>query len=293
MNDKNKDLAIIGCGPAGLSAAINAKIRNLDFVLHGTDRCSTRLRKAPEVNNYPGFYEISGEQLINKFMEHLKNMEITINRNRVDNIFKQQNGYTLFTRERQVTVNSIIIAVGISNEKTLPGEEEMIGKGVSYCATCDGPLYKNKNVAIIASTKEGIEEVNYLSDIAKKVYLITDSDLTGAVTKKISKKAEIIKKKPKAIRGKDKVEKLEFEDGKDINLDGIFIYRKVTPPDKLLNGLKTDDEHIIVNKNMETNLEGVFAAGDCTGHPYQISKAVGEGQMAALQAASYLQELQK
>ncbi len=285
-----KELAIVGCGPAGLSAAINAEIRNLDFVLFGSNYCSPRLRKAPEVNNYLGFYDISGEELINKYMEHIDKMNINIERNRVENIYKQKSGYTLLTREQEIEAKSVILTVGISNEKSLTGEEELVGMGVSYCATCDGPLYKNKTVAVIASTQEGLNEVDYLAEVAEKVYLITDMEIQESDRKKLAKKAEIINKEPTALEGENKIEKIKFKDG-SLKVDGVFIYRKVTPPDKLLAGLKTDDEHIIVDKNMATNLDGVFAAGDCTGLPYQIGKAAGEGQIAALEAAAYIQDL--
>ena len=286
-NNENKyDLVIIGGGPAGLSAAINAQIRNLDFVLFGSDFASPKLLQAPEVNNYPGFPSIKGEKLAEEFSSHVEKMGIKRKQARIDNIYDQGEQYALIAGDTTFIANSLILAVGVSNEKTLPGEKEKVGKGVSYCATCDGPLYRGKKVAALIYSKEGVEEISYLSEVAKKVYVIAVNELDVSLPQNI----ELITKKPASIKGDKKVGGLEFDDGSFLDVGGVFIFRKVTPPDSLLQGLETKEGHLKVNRSMETSKEGVFAAGDCTGLPYQIAKAMGEGQVAALNAASYIQK---
>ncbi|HLV09228.1 MAG TPA: FAD-dependent oxidoreductase [Halanaerobiales bacterium] len=282
------DVAIVGCGPAGLSAAVNAKARNLDFIILGSEFCSPKMYKAPEINNYLGFFEVSGEELRQAFLKHVKAMEIKYKREKVDNIFNQGQYYQLISRENIFKANSLVLGVGVSNEKYLKGEERLLGRGVSYCATCDAPLYREKNVAVIAYTEEGIEEANYLTEIAKNVYFIPEFDINSSSVLE----AEIIEDKPIAILGDNLVTGVKLEN-REIDVDGAFIYREVTPPEKLLPGLNTIEKHIEVDENMATNLDGVFAAGDCTGKPYQLGKAVGQGQIAALSAGSYVYQKKK
>ncbi|MFW6006967.1 MAG: NAD(P)/FAD-dependent oxidoreductase [Halanaerobiales bacterium] len=277
------DLAIVGCGPAGLSAAINARLRNIDMKLLGAEFCSPRMYSAPEINNYLGFYDVSGEELRDKFIEHVKNLEIEIERTKVENIYNQGERYALLTRDEKIEAQSVILAVGVSNEKYLEGEERLVGRGVSYCATCDAPLYRNKVVGVLAYAREGIEELEFLAELAEKVYLITDLE----VEKSLPSNIEVINQQAEAIKGDNLVERIKLEN-KDIEVEGVFIFREVTPPDKLMNGLNIINSHIEVDQDMATNLEGVFAAGDCTGQPYQLGKAVGEGQIAALNAAYFL-----
>lgn len=283
--EKIYDLAIVGCGPAGLSAAVNAKARSLDLIILGSEFCSPKMYKAPEINNYLGFYDLNGQELRQAFLDHIRAMDINIRREKIDNIFDLGQNYQLISRENTFKANSLVLGVGVSNEEYLEGEERLLGRGVSYCATCDAPLYRGKNVAIIAYTEEGIKEADYMTDIAENVYLIPEFDRESIP----EIKAEIIDDKPMEILGDNLVSGIKLKQGK-LEVDGVFIYREVTPPDKLLPGLNTIDNHIEVDDNMATNVKGVFAAGDCTGHPYQLGKAVGQGQIAALSAASYLYE---
>lgn len=285
--EKIYDLAIVGAGPAGLSAAINAKARSLDFILLGSDQYSLKVKQAPEVNNYLGFPEISGEDLAHNFARHVEKLDIEWEKLRVDNIYDQSSQFALMSNDRTINARSLVLAVGVSNEKTLPGEEELVGKGVSYCATCDGPLYRNKKVAGIVHTEEGVEDITYLADIAGEVYIITDLELKEELTTRV----QMVEKSPQEIVGEDQVEGIKLADDSMLEVDGVFVFRKVTPPDKLMPGLEVVDNHLKVNRKMETTHKGVFAAGDCTGFPYQIAKAVGEGQIAALSAASYIQKL--
>ncbi|MFW5995647.1 MAG: NAD(P)/FAD-dependent oxidoreductase [Halanaerobiaceae bacterium] len=288
MEERLYDSAIIGCGPAGISAAINLRIRNKSFILFGGNFCSPDLNRAERVDNYPGFYGVTGEELRQKFLEHLKQMDITITEERVENIYNLEDGFSLMSGQETYRASSLILAIGVSNEKYLPGEEELVGSGVSYCATCDGPLYRDKKVAVIAKTEEGLEDAEYLAELAEKVYLLPSFEVDEILADNII----VIDSLPRKIRGESRVEELILADDV-LKVDGIFIIREVTPPDKLLAGLEIEKNHIKVNGDMETSVPGVYAAGDCTGTPYQIARAVGQGQVAALNAVSWLRRMKK
>lgn len=290
MNDSREDttihdLAIVGCGPAGLSAAVNASITKTDFMIFGSEFCSPKMYKAPKINNYLGFYDLKGGELRNSFLDHVKRMGIELNQSKIDTIFPQEDYYTLLARDAIYHAYSVILAVGVSHTKYLDGEEQYLGRGVSYCVTCDGPLFRGRTVAVIAYTEEGIEETESLAQMVEKVYFLPQFDFDGELPSNIN----VIESKPSVIKGEAFVKKLEL-DNKTLDVDGVFIYREVTPPDKLIPVLELDGHHIKVNQDMETNHPGVYAAGDCTGTPYQLAKAVGQGQIAALNVAKYVRE---
>jgi thioredoxin reductase (NADPH) len=280
------DIAIIGAGPAGLSAAVNAKIRNKSIIIFGGE--AERLKKSPRVDNYLGFIEIKGEELVKHYLKHVEHMGIEINDNKVNNVFPMGGTFGISLKNGDLhRAKTVIIATGISNTKYLKGEQELVGKGVSYCATCDGPLYRGKDVALVGYTPEESEaEVNFLAEICNKVYYIPMYKEEGQVKEQI----EIINQKPVAINGQERVANLEL-DGSTVEVEGIFIIRETTPVDQLLPGLEIAENAIKVNRDLATNIPGAFAAGDCTGKPWQIAKAVGEGQVAALSAVKYLDEL--
>lgn len=279
------ELAIIGCGPAGMSAALNAKIRNRDFVLLGSEFCSPKLSKAPQVENWLGFPEIGGEELRQRFLNHLKEKEIPITQFKVINIYPGP-PYTLVGKDQSFEADAVIIATGVSEGKLFLGEAELLGSGVGYCATCDGPLYKNKQVAIISYNQEGEDEANYMADICSKVYYIP----YYKETLKLDPRVEVKKGKVKKIMGDQMVEQLDFGE-EQLSVDGVFILRDTLPAEQLVTGLEMEDAAIKVNHKLETSMPGLFAAGDCTGQPYQLIKAAGEGGTAALQAVKYLDNL--
>jgi len=291
LDNKEKiyDTAIVGCGPAGLSAAINLKIRNMEFIMLGVEFCTPKLYKAENVDNYLGFYNISGEELRATFLEHARKMGIEIQNNKIDNIYFQGDYFTLISRNIEFKAHSVIIAVGVSNEKYLPGEEKLLGSGVSYCATCDGALYRGRNVAVVSFTEDGVEEAEYLSELAENVFFIPQYEFNG---KFLVNNIKVINKKVQKINGELRVESLTLENS-ELDIDGVFVLRELTPPDKLLFGLEVDNKHIKVNEQMETNIPGVFAAGDCTGLPYQLARAVGQGQVAGLNAANFVRKKKK
>ncbi|MGH4120613.1 NAD(P)/FAD-dependent oxidoreductase [Clostridium sp.] len=277
------DIAIIGTGPAGLEAAINAKIRNKNIILFGNKELSSKLVKAPKVNNFLGFYNITGKELKNKFASHIKAMGISIIPERINNVYAMGEYFALMVNDKIYEAKSIILATGIEYSKPLKGEEKFLGSGVGYCATCDAPLYKGKTVVIVGYNKESEEETNYVSELTSKTYYIPmykgEYNLNPSV--------EIIKHKPVEIVGDDRVTKIILEHG-EIITDGVFMLRDSLSPDKLVPGLQIEDGHIKVDRNMKTNIEGCYAAGDCVGKPYQYIKAAGEGLVAALSAVSYL-----
>jgi len=282
------DVLIIGCGPAGLSAAVNTTIRNKKTIVYGGEFCSPKLHRAPHVNNYLGFWDVSGEKLREKYLTHVQELQINIEHQRIDNIYPSGDTFNVVSKGNMILCSAIVIAVGLQNPKYLPGEEELLGKGVSYCATCDGLLYKGKKVAVIGYDKEAEEEANYLAGVAGQVIYLPLYEGLGNLDERI----QILKEKPKSLLGKETLQALET-DGETLELDGLFIIRDSVPPAQLLPGLEMAKNAILVDRKMATNIPGVFAAGDCTGPPYQLAKAVGEGAVAGLSAASYLDELKR
>ncbi|MEA4925090.1 MAG: NAD(P)/FAD-dependent oxidoreductase [Syntrophomonadaceae bacterium] len=283
MRHEQYDLAILGCGPAGLSAAANAMIRNKKVLVIGSDICSPPLHKAQKINNYLGIPGVSGGELLQKFMDHALAMDIEIINTKATAINEADSGYSILVGVEVAAARTLVIATGIPYRATLPREDFFLGKGLGYCATCDGPIYRNKDVIIIAHGQEAEGEANFMAEICSKVYFLPLYNGVGELDQRI----EMVKGKPAAIIGNDFVEGLKLKDGPTIKVEGIFVLGGETAPDRLVPGLAIDNNHIMVNRNQETNLPGVFAAGDCTGPPYQVAKSVGEGQVAGLNAAKY------
>lgn len=282
------DLAIIGSGPAGVSAALNAKIRKKNFVIFGSKELSNKLTKAEKINNYLGFYGKSGAQIRDEFIKHMESMNIGITEEKINNIYAMGDYFTLMANDKMYEASAIILATGVNFGRPFKGEEELLGKGVGYCATCDAPLYKDKIVTIIAYNKHEEDEVNFISTIASKVYYIPMYKEEVEVDENI----KIINDMPVEIIGENKVEKLILKNS-EINTDGIFILRDSVSPGQLVPGLELNENHVKVDRKMKTNLQGCFAAGDIVGAPYQYIKAAGEGNIAALSAVSYIDNLNK
>lgn len=280
-------LAIVGCGPAGMSAALNAKIRNKDFILLGSDFCSPKLAKAPQIDNYLGFHEIKGEDLRQNFLNHVKAMGIEVVPWKVLNIYPGP-PFTLVGNNESFEADAVILATGVSPTKLLPGETELLGRGVGYCATCDGPLYKGKKVAIVSYSHEGEAEANFMAEICAEVYYLPFYKEVGQLDSRIIQK----KARVKEISGTQMVEKLVL-DNEEISVDGVFVLRESLPAEQIVPGLEMEKGAIKVNRELETGIPGLFAAGDCSGQPYQLNKAVGEGGTAALSAIKYLDEMKK
>lgn len=285
--EKMLDVVIIGGGPAALSAALNLRIRNKSFVVLGGNEKVTGLMKAPQIDNYPGMKGKSGTELLDSFREHAASMEIEIKREKVYNILDMGGYFSINAGNEFYEAKSIIIATGHGKAKYFEGEREYLGKGIGYCATCDGPLYRNKPIAIIAENEEGEEEANFLAEICSQVYFIP----TYSSEPKLKENIILLKEKVTAIQGDgNKVTGL-VTDKQVLKVDAVFIIRNVIPANQLIEGLELEEGSIKVDPDMSTSVKGVFACGDCVGKPYQISKAVGEGNVASLSVVRYLEKL--
>lgn len=280
------DAVIIGTGPAGLSAAINLKLYQKSFVWFGAKNYSDKVEKSEKIANYPGLGLISGADLNARFDAHMKEMELEITDKKVTNVMPMDDRLMVLADNEVYETKTLLLATGVMTAKSYEGEEELLGRGVSYCATCDGFLYKGKTIAVFCGAERYEHEVDYLADLAEKVYLSAGYRDCRVDRPNVEKIGPI-----KGIKGGMKVEEIELHQGETIPVDGVFILRNAVAPGTLVPGLATEGPHITVDRMQKTNIPGVFAAGDCTGRPYQITKAVGEGNVAAHAMIEYLAEM--
>ena len=280
------DCIIIGGGPAGLSAAINLKTYEKKVLWFGNAALSEKVEKAELVNNYPGLPGVSGKELQQAFLKHKESMELEIIDKIVSNIYDMGGYYNVMAENQFFETDSIILSTGVVAANQYAGEAEFVGRGVSYCATCDGALYKGKKIAVVSTAKRFEHEIDFLADLAEQVYLFPFYKECEIEKENV----EFVKKAIKEIKGGFRADELVLGDGSSLSVDGIFIMRNAIAPTTLFSKLELVDGHIGVNRQMETNVKGVFAAGDCTGKPYQYTKAVGEGNIAAHSVIEYLGE---
>ena len=278
------DIAVIGTGPAGLSAAVTATIRNKSVLLLGSRDLSEKLGKAHEIQNYLGFPAVPGEDLAKAFRAHLDSMGIAITEKRINAVYTMGDWFALQSGEEMLEASSVILATGVVPGKPLPGETELLGRGVSYCATCDAPLYRGRSAAVIGYSPREEAEAAFLSEICSDVlyFPMYPGDITslpGAV--------HVIREKVVAVEASEG-KKLVRTAENAYSADGVFILREAVAPGQLVPGLETEGPHVMVNRRMETSIPGVFACGDISGLPYQYIKAAGEGNVAALSAVEYL-----
>ncbi len=278
------DCIIIGSGIGGISSALTLKANGKSFVLLGSKDLSLKITRAEKINNYPAFLGGSGEELCSLLKAQLEKEEITIKEGRATGVYAFKDKFAVITQENEtLEARTVILACGVESGKRIDGETQFLGRGVSYCATCDGFLYKNKKIAIVCLSKEFEREAEYLSKIADKTYLFPlykNVELSG-------EKIEKIVKMPTKIVGNKRVEKICYGD-KEIEVDGVFILKESLPPETLVAGVETENGHVKINRNTETNLSGLFAVGDITGRPYQYAKAVGEGNVSAHAVTEFL-----
>lgn len=277
------DTAIVGAGPAGISAALTLKALKKEILLFGSGQLSAKIRAAEEIRNYPGLPSVTGSQMQAAFLKQLRDMEIPLTEKTVTGIYHMGTHYGILCDQELFEAKTVILATGVEAVKPIAGELEFVGRGVSYCATCDGFLYKGKTIAVLCTTKDLEHEVHYLASLAEKVYLIPlykDVQVT-------EENVQIIMAKPKAVTGSMKAQRLEFSD-RSVDIDGVFMLKQAVTPSLLLYGLDCQEGHITVDRGCRTNLPGCFAAGDCTGRPYQYVKAAGEGNVAAHSAVEFL-----
>lgn len=278
------DIAIIGAGPAGLSAVLTSRIRDRRTVLFEHIDHSRKLKRAHEVDNYLGMPHRTGVAMMEEMASHALDESVDVVRDKVISIFKGRT-FTIACKESVCKARSIIIATGVTSGRLLTGEKELLGRGVSYCATCDGMFYRDKEVAVVSYGREGESDASYLANLCKRVYYLPQYRMENKMRSDniVVRRGEV----PLRIEGTESAECLVTTKA-ELIVDGVFILRESDPADNLIRTLATEGAHIIVDREMQTNIEGLFAAGDVTGRPYQVAKAVGEGQVAALSADEYL-----
>ncbi len=306
------DLIIIGGGPAGITAGIYAGRQRIKTLLITKEYGGQMAKKATEVCNYPGFFRINGQKLIEKFKKHLDAQEFV--EKKIATIRKLERGtnegiegFIVITSENEKFFSkSVIIATGADPRPLeVPGEKEFIGKGLSYCVTCDGPLFKNKTVAVVGGGNSGFEAAIFMTNYAKKIYILeygseVKADAENQKEAAKSKKIEIITNAEiKEIKGNRFVNSLIYEDLKNketkvLNVEGVFIEIGTQPATSLAKGLvdfNEKDEIKVEFETFQTKTPGLFAVGDVnTGKYKQIVTAAGEGCKAALAAYEYLRK---
>jgi thioredoxin reductase (NADPH) len=230
------------------------------------------LAKARQVDNYPGLTGMSGTEVLEQMTAGLAKQEIPMVTGRVTAAMAMKTGFMVSVGQQVYTARALILATGAALAKPYPGEAELLGRGVSYCATCDGMLYRGRAVAVLGLGAEGRTDADFLESIGCQV---TYFDKTSA--------------RQYEIRGESQVTAL-VADGREYPVDGVFILRDTVAASVLLPGIAMEAGHIAVDEHMAGSIPGLFAAGDCTGRPYQIARAVGQGNIAALSADAYIKE---
>ena len=278
------DTAIIGAGPAGISAALNLSIHGKSLLWIGSRRLSDKISKAENISNYPGFPNADGATLARAFQHHIEVMGLRITDAMVNSIMPMGDHYALLAGPDFYEARTLILATGVNLTGGLQGEAELLGRGVSYCATCDGGLYRGRTVAVICANPRFEHEAAFLATLAARVYFFPTYKNPALAGPNIETPAGF----PRAVLGEERVTALALSTGDTLPVDGVFCLRDAIALSTLLPGLKTENGHIAVNREMAASLPGVYACGDCTGRPYQYAKAVGEGNVAAHSAIEYL-----
>ena len=287
------DVIIVGAGPAGISSSLYTIRSNLKTLVIYKEKSA--LEKATKIENYYGFENgIEGEELYKTGIEQAKNLGVDFLEEEVTgiqiDIIEKQQIFKIQTLNKKLKARAVILATG--NKKNKPNIEkidEFEGKGISYCAICDGFFYRNKDVAIIGDGDYAISEAMELMNIVKTIKILTNGQ---QIPEYRGENIDIIDKEIKSLGGESKVEKVEFIDNSNLKIDGVFIAQGVAGSTEFAKkiGAKVENDKIVVNENMETTVKGLYACGDCTGGLYQISKAVYEGTKAGLQVIKYLKK---
>lgn len=276
------DVIILGAGSAGISASLYTKRANLKTLILYNDKSG--LEKASLIENYYGFKNgITGEELYNTGIEQAKNIGVEVLKEEVVKIENNIEHFNVVTTKNEYQAKNLILATG--NKKNRPkikGIEKFEGKGVSYCAICDGFFYRNRSVAVLGSGNYAISETNELINIADNITILTNGKEAPEFR---ADNVKVDTKEIEEIEGEDKVEEVKFKDGTTIKTDGIFVAEGVAGSSEFAKklGIITQKDKIVVNENMETNIKGIYACGDCTGGLLQVSKAVYEGAKAGLE----------
>lgn len=275
------DIIVLGSGPAGLSAAVTARGRNKSVLVIGNRWQDSPLARAERVDNYLGMPGMTGMEMLEAFQRHAQEMGVEMVTGKVLSIMEWE-GFTLTVGSQLYQGSALILAPGVVRQAKFPGEETYLGRGVSYCATCDGMLYRGKPVAVVGRSGDAPREAAYLKSLGCQVVYVAPKRPTA-----LEPDIPFLQANRLEIAGAQTVTTL-VADGAPIPCSGVFILRDAVAPTDLLPQLETLGGSIRVDRSMATSIPGVFAAGDCTGGPLQVSKAVGEGLIAALSAAEFL-----
>ncbi len=275
------DVIVLGGGPAGLAAAVAARGRGKTALVIGNRWQSSPLAKAEKIDNYLGLPAHSGYELMEEFQKHAEAAGVEFSVGRAISLMAW-NGFTVTVGAEMVQGGALVMAPGVVRQTKFPGEQEYLGRGVSYCATCDGMLYRGKDVVVAGRTPDAPEEAKFLQSIGCNVTYTAPKrpdNLDEGIPFIAANRIE--------IKGGQMVDAVSL-DGNNVPCAGVFVLRASLAPTDLLPALETEGGYIRVDRAMRTNVEGVFACGDCTGAPLQIAKAVGEGHIAGLSACEYL-----
>ncbi|KKQ80897.1 MAG: glucose-inhibited division protein A [Parcubacteria group bacterium GW2011_GWC2_38_7] len=295
------DVIIIGGACAGLSAALYTARRALKTIVLTRD-IGGQAAITTEIENYPGTGSILGPELMNKFKDQAENAGAEIKLTQITSIRKEGDEYIVTDGTDEYQAPALILAFGLTHRVlSVPGEKELTGRGVAYCATCDGPLFKNKIVAVVGGGNSALEAVDYLSDLCQKVYMFVRGDKFRAdeteMLEQVQNKANVeirFNTSITEIVGEKKVEKVKLNDNSELELNGVFVEIGYTTQTDFLQNLVALDERgqIIVDQQGKTLTPGVFAAGDVTNTPFkQAVISAGDGAKAALSASRYVKNL--
>lgn len=277
---KNKmyDVIVVGSGPAGITAAIYAKRRNLSTLI--ISKGNSALEKAEKIENYYGFAKgISGKELYENGIKQAQNLGIKFVKEEIINI-DYSTKFIIETVNFKYEAKTVILATGANrNTPNIKGIKEFEGKGISYCAICDAFFYKNKNVAVLGNGNYAIHELETLKPIVKSVEIFTNG---YEIIENRGSDIEVNSKKIREFRGDTKLEEVEFEDNTTQSINGIFIALGTATSTDLARkiGAKIENNNVVVDENMQTTVPGLYACGDCTGGLMQISKAIYQGTKA-------------
>lgn len=299
------DLIIIGGGPAGLTAGIYAVRYGMDTVVLEKNVMPGQIAATDMVENYTGFTAISGPELMQRFKEHAETVGVKIDSAEVSSIISEDGKKVVVTDSGTLESKTVIIATGANPKKLgIPGEKEFMGKGVSYCATCDAPFYKGKTVIVVGGGESALTDALILSNVVKKVYIIHRRDKLRAsriLQERVSRKPNIDivwDTVPEEIQGKAGVENvilrnLKTRDVYTLQVDGVFVYIGIRPSTEFIDVKKNSSGFILTNEKLETSIPGIYAAGDCRDTSiWQVVTAVADGAVAAVSAHEYIMDLE-